>query len=128
MVVNDEPDNLYLVWRTFRRDFQVFKAHSCHAALEILEQEGEMAVIIFDLRMLERNGTEFFSLTVDRFPDTMRILQMGHSDVEDLVEVINSGKVFKYITKPWKTEWLRVLVQQAADTYRVLKRRTKNLE
>jgi serine phosphatase RsbU (regulator of sigma subunit)/FixJ family two-component response regulator len=127
MVVDDEPDNLDLLYRTFRREFQVFKADGAMSALELLDKEGEMAVIISDQRMPLMNGTEFLSKTVDRFPETIRILLTGYTDVEDLVEAINSGKVFKYITKPWNPENLKAVVQQAAETYRVLKKRTQEL-
>jgi serine phosphatase RsbU (regulator of sigma subunit)/CheY-like chemotaxis protein len=127
MVVDDEPDNLHLLYRTFRRDFQVYKASDALTALDILDQEGEMAVIISDQRMPEMNGTEFLGRTVEHFPDTIRILLTGFTDVEDLVEAINSGQVFKYITKPWKPERLKAVVEQAADIYRVVKKRTQEL-
>ncbi|RCJ39197.1 fused response regulator/phosphatase [Nostoc minutum NIES-26] len=127
MIVDDELDNLDLLYRTFRRDFQVYKANHALSALEILDKEGEMAVIISDQRMPEMNGTEFLSRTVERFPDTIRILLTGFTDVEDLVEAINSGQVFKYITKPWSPERLRILVEQATDTYRLVKKRTHEL-
>lgn len=127
MVVDDEPDNLDLLYRTFRRDFEVIAAESAIAALQILEQQGEMAIIISDQRMPEMLGTEFLSKTVDRYPDTIRIVLTGYTDVEDLVEAINSGKVFKYITKPWNPEQLKSVVQQAAETYQVLKQRTNEL-
>ncbi len=127
MVVDDEPDNLDLLYRTFRRDFQVYKANHAFGALETLDKFGEMAVIISDQRMPEMNGTEFFSRTVERFPDTIRILLTGFTDVEDLVDAINSGQVFKYITKPWNPDKLRALVEQATDTYRVVKKRTQEL-
>ncbi|NEO83416.1 MAG: SpoIIE family protein phosphatase, partial [Spirulina sp. SIO3F2] len=127
MVVDDEPDNLDLLYRTFRRDFKVFKADGALSALKILDTEGEMSVIISDQRMPVMNGTEFLSKTVDRFPDTIRILLTGYTDVEDLVDAINSGKVFKYITKPWNPENLKGLVQQASETYLVLKKRTNEL-
>ncbi|MBW4635906.1 MAG: SpoIIE family protein phosphatase [Iphinoe sp. HA4291-MV1] len=127
MVVDDEPDNLQLLYRTFRRDFQVYKAGDALTALDILDKEGEMAVIISDQRMPEMNGTEFLSRTVEHFPDTIRILLTGFTDVEDLVEAINSGQVFKYITKPWKPDGLKAVVEQAADIYRVVKKRTQEL-
>lgn len=127
LVVDDETDNLDLLYRTFRRDFQVYKAESAFSALETLDEQGEMGIIISDQRMPEMNGTEFLSKTVDRFPDTIRILLTGYTDVEDLVEAINSGQVFKYITKPWNPEELKAVVQQAAETYRVLKQRTNEL-
>jgi response regulator RpfG family c-di-GMP phosphodiesterase len=86
-----------------------------------------MAVIISEQRLPGMTAAEFFSKTVDRFPDTIRLLLVGYTDVEDLVELINSGKVFQYITKPWNPENVREVVQQAADTYRVVKRKTNAL-
>ncbi len=127
MVVDDELENLELLYRTFRRDFQVYKAHDPRLALDILDKEGEMAVIISDQRMPQMHGTDFLKLTVERFPDTIRILLTGFTDVGDLVEAINSGQVFKYVTKPWKPEGLKVIVNQAADTYRLVKKRTLEL-
>jgi serine phosphatase RsbU (regulator of sigma subunit)/CheY-like chemotaxis protein len=127
MVVDDESDNLELLYRTFRRDFHVFPAESAFKALQILEQEGEMGIIISDQRMPKMNGTEFLSQTVNRFPDTIRILLTGYTDLEDLVGAINTGKVFKYITKPWNPDDLTKVIQQAAETYHILKQRTNEL-
>lgn len=127
LVVDDEPDNLDLLYRTFHRDFKVFKAESGVGALALLEVQGEMAIIISDQRMPQMDGTEFLSRTVERFPDTIRMVLTGYTDVEDLVSAINSGKVFKYITKPWKPAKLRETVAQAAETYRVIKQRTQTL-
>ncbi|NEP19447.1 MAG: response regulator, partial [Leptolyngbya sp. SIO4C1] len=124
LVVDDEPDNLDLLHRTFRRNFTVFRAASGAEALQLLEQQGEMAIIVSDQRMPQMNGTEFLSRTVERFPDTIRIVLTGYTDAEDLVDAINEGKVFKYITKPWQPEQLKAVIQQAAETYRVLKQRT----
>lgn len=127
MVVDDEPDNLDLLYRTFRRDFQVFRAEGGSQALQILDDTGEVAVIISDQRMPGMSGTEFLSRTVDRFPNTMRIVLTGYTDVADLVEAINSGQVFKYITKPWEPETLRTVIAQAAETYQAISRRTQEL-
>lgn len=127
LVVDDEPDNLDLLYRTFRRDFHVLKAESGVRALELLATEGEVAVIISDQRMPEMKGTEFLSRTVPQFPDTMRIILTGFTDVEDLVEAINSGQVYKYITKPWDPNELKAVVQRAAETYDLLKQRTEEL-
>ena len=127
LVVDDEPDNLDLLYRTFRRDFQVLKAESGVKALEILALEGEVAVIISDQRMPEMKGTEFLSRTVPEFPDTVRIILTGFTDVEDLVDAINSGQVYKYITKPWDPEELKAVVHRAAETYELLKQRTEEL-
>lgn len=127
MVVDDERDNLDLLYRTFRKEFQVHRAESGIKALEVLEQQGEMAIIISDQRMPEMNGTEFLEKTVEQFPDTIRILLTGYTDVEDLVEAINAGKVFKYIVKPWTPTDLKAVVEQATETYKVIKKRTNEL-
>ncbi len=127
LVVDDEPDNLDLLYRTFHRDFRVFKAESGIEALDLLEAQGEMAIIISDQRMPKMSGTEFLSRTVERFPNSIRMVLTGYTDVEDLVSAINSGKVFKYITKPWNPKKLKEVVAQAAETYRVIKQRTQVL-
>lgn len=123
LVVDDEPDNLDLLYRTFRRDFNVLRAESGHQALEILSEQGEVAVIISDQRMPEMKGTEFLSKTVPEFPDTVRIILTGFTDVEDLVDAINAGQVYRYITKPWNPDELKLVVDQAASTYDLLKQR-----
>lgn len=127
LVVDDEPDNLDLLYRTFRRDFQVLRAASGKEALAILAEEGEVAIIISDQRMPEMKGTEFLSKTVPQFPDTVRIILTGFTDVEDLVEAINAGQVYRYITKPWDPDELRQVVQRAAETYDLLKQRTDEM-
>ncbi|HLO86007.1 MAG TPA: response regulator [Nostocaceae cyanobacterium] len=127
LVVDDEPDNLDLLYRTFYRDYKVLRATSGPAALELLAQEGEVSVIISDQRMPMMSGTEFLSLTATQYPDIIRIILTGYTDVEDLVEAINSGKVFKYVTKPWESEELKAVVRQALDTHNVLKARTREL-
>ncbi len=127
LVVDDEPDNLDLLYRTFYREYKVLRATSGPAALDLLSEEGEVAVIISDQRMPMMSGTEFLSLTATQYPDIIRIILTGYTDVEDLVEAINSGKVFKYVTKPWEAEELKVVVRQALDTHNVLKARTREL-
>jgi len=127
LVVDDEPDNLDLLYRTFHREYKVFRAESGLAALKILEQESGIAAIVSDQRMPIMSGTELLSLTAVQYPDIIRIILTGYTDVEDLVEAINSGKVFKYVTKPWEAEHLKGIVRQAIDTHNVLKIRTEEL-
>jgi GAF domain-containing protein/AmiR/NasT family two-component response regulator len=127
LVVDDEPDNLDLLYRTFYRDYKVLRATSGPAALDLLADEGDVSVIISDQRMPMMSGTEFLSLTATQYPDIIRIILTGYTDVEDLVEAINAGKVFKYVTKPWEAEELKAVVRQALDTHNVLKARTREL-
>ncbi|MBE9100479.1 response regulator [Vacuolonema iberomarrocanum] len=128
LVVDDETDNLDLLYRTFYREYTVLRAESGAEALAILKEEGEVAVIISDQRMPSMSGTEFLSLTAREYPDIIRIILTGYTDVGDLVDAINAGKVFKYVTKPWDDEELKVLVRQAVDTHNVLKTRTQDLQ
>ncbi|MEM0980223.1 MAG: GAF domain-containing protein, partial [Cyanobacteria bacterium P01_H01_bin.58] len=128
LVVDDEPDNLDLLYRTFYRTFKVLRAESGHAALAILEEQPDIAVIISDQRMPGMSGTEFLRQTAVKHPNIIRIILTGYTDVEDLVDAINEGRVFKYVTKPWEDEHLRAVVQQALDTHQVLRSRTEELQ
>ncbi|NEQ96967.1 MAG: SpoIIE family protein phosphatase [Cyanothece sp. SIO2G6] len=127
LIVDDETDNLDLLYRIFRQQYQVFRADSAFKALDILKEQGEMAIIISDQRMPRMKGTELLSRTVEPYPDTIRIVLTGYTDAEDLVEAINTGQVFKFVTKPWKTPDLQAIVKQAAETYRAIKQRTDDL-
>ncbi|MDX2256117.1 MAG: response regulator [Pseudanabaenaceae cyanobacterium bins.39] len=127
LVIDDEPDNLDLLFRTFYREYQVLRANSGIEALELLEEHGEVAVIISDQRMPIMSGTEFLSQMAVKYPDTMRIILTGYTDVEDLVEAINTCKVFKYVTKPWDEAELKNVVSQAINTHNVLRNRTAEL-
>ena len=108
LVIDDEPDNLDLLYRTFYREFKVLRAESGPDAIDLLDREGEVAVIISDQRMPLMSGTELLSQMVVKYPNTMRIILTGYTDVEDLVEAINSSKVFKYVTKPWDEDELKI--------------------
>ncbi|GAB4356488.1 MAG: hypothetical protein Fur0042_25790 [Cyanophyceae cyanobacterium] len=127
LVIDDEADILDLLYRTLHREFRVLRANNGPEALEILEQEQDVAVIISDQRMPLMSGTEFLSLTAERYPDIIRIIVTGYTDVDDLVEAINSGKVFKYVTKPWDDEDLKRSVRKAVETHNVLRSRTGEL-
>ncbi|NJM85685.1 MAG: response regulator, partial [Leptolyngbyaceae cyanobacterium RM2_2_21] len=127
LVVDDEADNLDLLYRTFFRSFQVLQANSGLAALDILAAQPDIAVIISDQRMPGMSGTEFLSQAAEKYPNIIRIMLTGYTDVEDLVEAINTGKVFKYLTKPWDENDLKNIVQQAAETHSFLESRTADL-
>ncbi len=127
LVVDDEPDNLDLLYRTFYRDYEVLTAENASQALELLAKAGDVAVIISDQRMPQMSGTELLSLTATQYPDAIRIILTAYTDVDDLVDAINEGKVFKYVTKPWDADELKALVAQALDTHNVLKARTREL-
>ncbi|AFY40437.1 adenylate/guanylate cyclase with GAF sensor(s) [[Leptolyngbya] sp. PCC 7376] len=127
LVVDDEPDNLDLLYRTFRRLYRVVRSDSAPEALNILAEDPEIAVIISDQRMPQMSGTEFLKIAATSYPNTMRIMLTGYTDVEDLVDAINEGRVYKYVTKPWDAEELKSIVEQALETHNLLKIRTREL-
>ena len=127
LIVDDEVDNLDLLQRIFNRDYRILRAINGFEALKILEQEPDIGVIVSDQRMPMMSGTELLSQVAEIYPDTLRIILTAHTDVRDLVAAINTSKVFKYITKPYQAETLIQIVQQATETYKLLKSRTSQL-
>jgi DNA-binding NtrC family response regulator len=119
IIVDDEQDNLDLLYRTFRREFKVYKASNPLDALEILDTEGEMAVMISDQSMPEMTGIQLFEKTTELFPNTKCILLTGYSE-EALTDEPNTREnvVFKCITKPFAPDELKTVVQAAAEIYK----------
>jgi putative nucleotidyltransferase with HDIG domain len=122
MIVDDEPANLRLLERLFRRDHNVVAASSGEEALRLLEQH-DVALLITDQRMPGMTGIELLKRTAEFRPHTVRIILTGYTDVTALVEAINCGQVYKYVTKPWSNDELRLTVSRALEHYEVGKSR-----
>ena len=120
LIVDDEPANLRLLERLFRREYQIVAATSGAEALEML-QTHDVAVIISDQRMPGMTGIEFLKRAAEMRPHTVRIILTGYTDVNSLVEAINSGVVYKYVTKPWVNEDLQQTVVRAIEHYETIK-------
>ncbi len=116
MIVDDEPANLRLLERVFRRDFNVISATSGDEALRLLEGH-DVALIITDQRMPGMTGIELLKRTVSLRPHMIRIILTGYTDVSALVDAINCGHVYKYVEKPWNNEELRLTVRRALEHY-----------
>ena len=122
MIVDDEPVNLRTLERLFRRDYQVVTAQSGAEALTLL-QHHDVALLISDQRMPEMTGIELMKNTVALRPQMVRILLTGYTDVSALIEAINCGLVYRYLTKPWDNDDLRVTVSRALEHYEMMKSR-----
>src|SRR6267142_1647782 len=122
MIVDDEPVNLRTLERLFRQDYQVVTAQSGAEALTLLEQH-DVALLISDQRMPEMTGIELMKNTVALRPQMVRILLTGYTDVSALIEAINCGLVYRYLTKPWNNDELRVAVSRALEHYEMMKSR-----
>jgi DNA-binding NtrC family response regulator len=122
IVVDDEPANLRVLERLFRRDYEVITAESGEEALRLLGQH-DAALLITDQRMPGMTGVELLKQTATIRPHMVRIILTGYTDVDALVEAINSGLVYKYVTKPWNNEELRLTISRALEHYETIKAR-----
>jgi len=122
MIVDDEPANLRLLERLFRQDYKVLTAESGEEALSLLAQH-DAALLITDQRMPNMSGLELLKRTAELRPHMVRMILTGYTDVGTLVEAINSGLVYQYLTKPWSNEELRLTAARALEHYESVKAR-----
>ncbi|MDX6290463.1 MAG: two-component system, NtrC family, response regulator HupR/HoxA [Blastocatellia bacterium] len=120
MIVDDEPANLRVLERLFRADYRMVTAPSGAEALALLEQ-NDVALMISDQRMPEMTGIELMTKTVDIRPHMVKILLTGYTDVGAIIAALNSGLVYRYLTKPWNNDDLRLTVSRALEHYEMMK-------
>ncbi len=126
LIVDDEPEMLYSLRGLLRRAFDVHTAESATAALEVLRQQP-IHVIMTDQRMPEMTGVELLTAVQEAWPETMRIVFTGYADIKAVIDAINQGHIFRYITKPWDPHELTSILRQACDEYARVAERTKLL-
>lgn len=124
LYIDDEKSNLTSFKAAFRREFNVFLAESASEGLGVL-RNNEIHVILTDQRMPEKTGVEFLSSILEEFPNAIRILVTGYTDMEALVEAVNKGHIFKYISKPWDNEKLKEIIIKSYEIYQL---KTENQE
>jgi diguanylate cyclase (GGDEF)-like protein len=121
LLVDDEPENLDALARVFRRDFETVTARSGGDALSLLEQaraeERPFHLLLTDQRMPGMPGTELCSHARELSPAMIRIIITGHVDVGDLLDAINRGEVYRFVTKPWDPTELKLIVRRALESY-----------
>jgi len=120
LYVDDEIHNLNSFKAAFRRDFNIHVAQSAREGRKILDQ-NEIAVIVTDQRMPGMTGIEFLESIIPVYPDTIRILLTGFSDINAVMDAINRGQVYKYLVKPWADEELKMYIQNAIEIYHLRK-------
>lgn len=125
LIVDDEANILAALTRLFRRDgYQLLRAESGQAALNILAVQ-EVGVIVSDQRMPEMNGVQFLSKARERWPDTVRIMLSGYTELSSVTASVNEGAIHKFLTKPWDDDVLRETVREAFQLYRVTRENTR---
>lgn len=120
LYIDDEINNLNSFKASFRRDFDIYTAHSAREGRKILDTH-EIGVIITDQRMPGMTGIEFLESILTIYPDTIRILLTGFSDMNAVMDAINRGQVYKYLVKPWQNDELKLHIQNALEIYHLRK-------
>lgn len=127
LYVDDEVHNLQAFKATFRREFEVHIAESGKDAIEIFKNT-ELDIIITDQRMPEMTGIQFLEEIHKINDEPMRILLTGYSDINAVIDAINKGRVYRYLSKPWQEDELKSTIESAFEVYRLRKENKELIE
>ena len=128
LLVDDEENIGSALTRLLRRDgYHIWRANSGKQGLEVLAEHA-IGVIISDQRMPEMTGTEFLSQVRDLYPDTIRIVLSGYTDLNSITDAINRGAIYKFLTKPWEDNLLRANVEEAFRRYEMKRENSRLAE
>ncbi len=117
LCVDDEPFILKSLKRLLRNEeYDLLTTSSGKEGLEILEN-NEVHLVIADLRMPEMNGIHFLAEAKDRYPEVIRVILTGYTEVRSITESINRGHIYKFFLKPWNDENLKLEIWKALDQY-----------
>jgi response regulator RpfG family c-di-GMP phosphodiesterase len=110
LYLDDEEANLFSFKAAFRREFEVHTCLEPHQAVRLLD-EHDFHVVLSDQRMPRISGVEFFELIMPDHPDVSRVLVTGYADTDAVVDAINKGQVYRFVSKPWNEEELRNVIR-----------------
>jgi len=116
LYVDDEEHNLISFAATFRKEYKIFTAIGGVEGLNIA-RDNNIQLVITDQRMPEMTGIQFLEKVIPECPDAIRMILTGFSDIEVIIEAINSGRVYRYINKPWDENELRMTIENARQMY-----------
>ncbi|WP_428939289.1 ATP-binding protein [Fontivita pretiosa] len=126
LVVDDEPDVVKSVQDLLRLEYRVLGCTRASEAMDILHRE-EVHVVMTDQRMPEMTGVELLRSVRGEHPDAIRLLFTGYADIRAVIDAINQGNVYRYITKPWDPDELEAIIREACDHYDLLVERKRLL-
>ncbi|MBN8709909.1 MAG: hypothetical protein BGO12_08635 [Verrucomicrobia bacterium 61-8] len=128
LYIDDEEKALKYFRMAFSEKFEIFTANSGREGLEILRRESSrIGVVISDQRMPEMLGAEVLGIVREEFPSVIRIITTAYSDLESAIQAVNKGYIYQYVVKPWEIRDLGMVLQRAADYFRVLTERNELL-
>lgn len=117
LLVDDEEGITASLYRLLRRDgYTILRANSGQEGLDLLVQ-NKVGVIISDQRMPGMTGVEFLSKVKEMYPDTVRIVLSGYTELNSVTDAINRGAIYKFLTKPWEDDLLRANIEEAFHRY-----------
>ena len=120
LLVDDEALVLTALQRLLRQDgYHILSAQSAAEGFELLALH-EVQVILCDQRMPVMNGTVFLDRVKELYPDTLRMVLSGYTDLESIMDAINRGAIYRFYTKPWDNLQLRANIREAFTHYRLL--------
>ena len=113
LLLDDEDNVLRALVRLFRRDgYKVLTASTVREAFDLLAS-NPVQVIVSDQRMPDMSGTEFLAKVRELYPDTVRMVLSGYTDLATITEAINRGSIYRFLTKPWNDDELRGHIEAA---------------
>jgi response regulator RpfG family c-di-GMP phosphodiesterase len=121
LYIDDEVNNITSFKAAFRRLFNIFTAESAEEGRKIVEEE-DIHVILSDQRMPKTTGIEFFQSILDVYPDPIRVLITGYTDINAVIDAINLGQVYKYLTKPWNEDEVKNAINVSYEVYDLRKK------
>ncbi len=113
LYVDDEEDNLHVFKSSFRRHYDIYTVSSAKDGMALL-RDNPVDMIISDQRMPHTSGVEFLTSLPD-IPDSVRMIMTGYSDIETVIDALNTGKIQKYIKKPWVKDELKQVLDEALN-------------
>src|SRR6266566_7469969 len=126
LVVDDEPDVVQSVQDLLRLDYRVYGATRALEGINILHQQ-EVHIVLSDQRMPGMSGVEFLHRVRGEYPEAIRLLITGYADIKAVIDAINQGNVYRYVSKPWDPDELQTIIRQAAEQYDLLVERKRLL-
>ena len=122
LLVDDEPNIVTSLTRLLRRDgYRIYSASSGNEGLALLAQHPETGVIIADQRMPGMTGVAFLNEVKTLYPDTVRIVLSGYTELVSVTDAINRGAIYKFLTKPWEDDLLRANVAEAFNRHEMVR-------
>lgn len=127
LVVDDEQDILDSIRDLFRLDYDVVGVTRAKEGMRVLS-ERTVHVVMSDQRMPEMSGVEFLHRVREEYPDVVRLLVTGYADMRAVIDAINQGNVYRYITKPWDPDELQTVLREACERYDLFAERRRLLD